>query len=69
MPQLVLFAALGAGAYAGFRWLKKTAAAMASDIRAAEATARERQGAVAAKDLGTLEFDPKSGVYKPVGPT
>jgi hypothetical protein len=65
MPQLIFIAALGAGAYAGYRWLRKAA----DDMRAATVDARERQNAVQAKDLGTLSYDPKSGVYKPMDRT
>ncbi len=62
MPQLILIAAVGAGAYAGYRWLKK----IASEMRAATVESRDRTTAAQAKDLGSLEYDPKSGVYKPI---
>jgi hypothetical protein len=62
MPQLILIAAVGAGAYAGYRWLKKAS----EELRAATVEARDRRTAVQAKDLGALELDPKSGVYRPV---
>lgn len=66
MPQLVLLAAIGAGAYAGFRWLKRTADTLAAEMKAAEVEVRERAGAGRAKDLGQLEYDPASGLYRPV---
>ena len=65
MPQLVLLAAIGAGAYAGYRWLRRTAEQMRADMTAAEVELRERTGAARAKDLGTLEYDPATGQYKP----
>ncbi len=65
MPQLVLLAAIGAGAYAGYRWLKRTAVQMQADLKAAEVRVSERTGAARAKDLGSLEYDPASGQYRP----
>ena len=65
MPQLVLLAAIGAGAYAGYRWLKRTAEQMTAEMKAAEVEARERRGAAQAKDLGRLEYDPATGKYRP----
>jgi hypothetical protein len=65
MPQLVLLAAIGAGAYAGYRWLRRTAEQIHADMKAAEVEVKERTGAARAKDLGALEFDPASGQYKP----
>jgi hypothetical protein len=65
MPHLVLLAAIGAGAYAGFRWLKRTAEQIQADMKAAEVEVRERTGAARAKDLGALEYDPTTGQYKP----
>lgn len=66
MPQLVLLAAIGAGAYAGYRWLKRAAEQMQADLKAAEVDVRERRGAQRAKDLGALVYDPVSGHYRPV---
>lgn len=65
MPQLVLLAAIGAGAYAGYRWLRRTAEQMQADLKAAEVEVRERAGATRAKDLGRLEYDQATGQYKP----
>ena len=72
MPQFFILAAIGAGLYAGYRVLANAAAAMAADMKRGEDEARQRAAARHAaspageKDLGTLEFDPRSGVYKPV---
>ena len=69
MPQVILLAAIGAGIYTGVRALMRITQAMAEELRRKEADARQRASAPAGeKDLGTLEFDPRSGVYKPVAP-
>jgi hypothetical protein len=69
MPQLVVAALLGAGLYAGYRWLQRANALMTENLKRAEADLKQRAadgaGQIAEKDLGALEFDPKSGVYKP----
>jgi hypothetical protein len=65
MPQLVLLAAIGAGVYTGYRWLKRAAEQMQADMKAAEVAVRESRGAAKAKDLGALEYDPATGQYRP----
>jgi hypothetical protein len=60
MPQIMALAFIGAGLYAGYRWVKGAASAVAEEITS------KSQTAASEKDLGSLEFDPKSGVYKPV---
>jgi hypothetical protein len=60
MPQLVALAFIGAGLYAGYRWISGATEKIAEEVK------RQTQPKVTEKDLGTLEFDPKSGVYKPV---
>jgi hypothetical protein len=70
MPQLVGLMLLGAGLYAGFRALKRSANRLAEDFRRAEAERLRRaetESRLAEKDLGRLELDPASGVYKPTG--
>lgn len=65
MPQLVIAAVLGAGLYAGYRFISRTARKMADDARRAqEDLMRQASGAVE-KNLGNLEYDAASGVYKP----
>lgn len=68
MPQLVLIAALGVGVVAGYRWLKRASAAAAEELaratREQEAAARARV-ATGEKDMGRLEYDPATGVYRP----
>jgi hypothetical protein len=63
VPQVIALALLGAGVYAGFRWLTRAATAMTADLRRTEDEAAAK--ARIEKDLGTLEYDPASGVYRP----
>ncbi len=72
MPQLFALALIGAGAYAGYKWLsKQVQAANAAAVDAAEQMRRAAEQAAgnAPKDLGRLEWDAQSGVYKPRGPS
>jgi hypothetical protein len=62
----VVLALLGAGAYVGYRLIQRAAREIAAELR----RAREelRGGSVprqVARDLGSLEYDAKSGVYRP----
>jgi hypothetical protein len=59
MPHLMALAFIGAGIYAGYRWVSRVTAKVADEVKRAATTN------VTEKDLGHLEFDPKSGVYKP----
>ncbi|HRD74822.1 MAG TPA: hypothetical protein PK264_02615 [Hyphomicrobiaceae bacterium] len=62
MPIAVAAALLGAGLYAGYRLYSSLQERMADELARAEADHRRQRGE---KDLGRLEFDPASGVYKP----
>jgi hypothetical protein len=70
MPQLIAVMIAGAGLYAGFNWIAKTLE------RQTRGAARQGEGlqrraaeaARVAKDLGALEYDPETQVYKPRGP-
>ena len=66
MPQLIIVFAAGAGIYAGLRWLSKALEHQAR-VAAEEADRLRRaaEGNRVPKDLGTLELDPESGVYRP----
>ncbi|MET0195070.1 MAG: hypothetical protein ABW200_17050 [Hyphomicrobiaceae bacterium] len=64
MPQLVVLALVGAGLYAGYRWFARTSERIAAEVRRTEDELR-RRAHVAAKEMGTLEYDPASGVYRP----
>ena len=71
MPQVLFLAAIGAGLYAGFRALTRAGEQFAADLKRGDEAARQQARARddgpqgAGKNLGTLEFDPASGVYKP----
>jgi type II secretory pathway component PulJ len=66
MQQLVVLALVGAGLYAGYRWLMRSAREVAAKARRAEDELRRRAtGAAIEKDMGRLEYDPVAGVYRP----
>ena len=67
MPQLFALVLAGAGVYAGFKWVARTLkeAEQAVRRRDAELRAAAGQGGSVPKDLGTLEYDSKAGVYRP----
>ena len=66
MPQLVVLALVGAGLYAGYRWFARTSRQLAAEVKRTEEELRRRaSGAAIEKDLGALEYDPATGVYKP----
>lgn len=64
MPQLIGLALIGAGLYAGLKAVVRIGQRVAEDLqRAKEEAEREEPGAE--KDLGALELDPATGVYRP----
>ena len=67
MPHLIAVALIGAGMLAGLRIVLKLAESLQAGAEAAnpgrQADASVR--GIEAKDLGALEFDSVSGVYKP----
>lgn len=65
MPPFAILALLGAGLYAGYRWYARTADRIADEMKQAEDELR-RATVPVEKNLGKLEFDPISGVYRPV---
>ena len=67
MPQVVALAVVGAGLYAGFRWVSRQFERMQDEARRAETELRRRAAEAGPKDLGTLEFDEANGVYRPRG--
>ena len=71
MPQVVAALLVGAGIGAGVRWLAKEIARAAEATRLAhDELSREEKGeTVPVKDLGTLVWDPKAGVYRPKHPS
>lgn len=66
MPQLIAIALAGAGLYAGYKWVAAKAAAALAEAERARTAARQAQSGEP-RDLGKLELDPVSGVYKPPG--
>ena len=64
MPQLVVLAVVGAGLYAGYRWFARASERIAAEVRRTEDELRQRAG-VAVKEMGALEYDSASGVYRP----
>lgn len=66
MTQLVALAlTLGAGAYAGYRLCTRSAHEVATDLLAQAELYRNPAGRPE-RNLGALEYDPASGVYRPV---
>jgi hypothetical protein len=65
MPQLVVLALMGAGLYAGYRWFSRAAKEVTAEIRRTEDELRQRSALTLEKDMGELEYDPASGVYRP----
>lgn len=63
MPQLVAVALIGAGLYAGYRWVAQQIAHVKAEM---ERTEQEisRAAAREPRDLGALECD-SAGVYRP----
>lgn len=62
MPQLVLLIAAGAGLYAGYKWLS---AELRESARMAEEASARKAARAEPKDLGALEMDANTGVYRP----
>ena len=65
MPQVIALVLLGAGLYAGYRWLARTANDIGAEMRRAEDELAQKATGRIEKDLGTLELDPNTGVYRP----
>jgi hypothetical protein len=65
VPQVIALALLGAGLYAGYRWLARSAGEIVADIRRAEDELKQKATGRIEKDLGALEYDAASGVYRP----
>lgn len=67
MPPVVLLAVVGAGCYAGYKLFSKLIEQAQTPSRpASERAANDAQAkAQAVRDLGELEWDEQSGVYRP----
>jgi hypothetical protein len=64
MPQLIMFALLGVGFYAGYRWFVH-ADKLAESFEDMPDPTRPARGGAIEKDMGKLEYDATSGVYRP----
>lgn len=65
VPQIFALALVGAGLYAGYRWLSKASQHVTADVRTADEELRRRAAGALEKDMGVLEYDPATGVYRP----
>jgi hypothetical protein len=65
VPQVIALAFLGAGLYAGYRWLARAAGDIGEGMRRTEDELARKAAGRIEKDLGALEFDQASGVYRP----
>ena len=67
MPPLIVAVLLGAGAYAGFRAVRSLLSrSIEEEIPPAEGGTGNQVDLE--KDLGRLELDPATGVYRPAPP-
>ena len=64
VPQFVALALVGAGLYLGYRWLTQATQEITADVKRKEDELR-RRAAILEKDMGALEYDPATGVYRP----
>jgi hypothetical protein len=66
MPQVIALALLlGGGVYTGCRWFRRPTRKGEAELRADDELRQSPTGRIE-RDLGALEYDPASGVYKPV---
>ena len=66
MPHLFALALVGAGLYAGYRWFARATKEITAEIKSAEDELQRRAaGTALVKNMGELEYDPASGVYRP----
>jgi hypothetical protein len=63
---LIVLALVGAAIYAAYRLVWRPARLIVAEVRRAEDEMRRAAaGRAYAKDMGRLEYDPRSGVYRP----
>ena len=66
MPQVIVLALLGACLYAGYRRIARFSKEIAAQMqRRDEEFSRRAAGRLVERDLGALEYDAESGVYRP----
>lgn len=69
MPPLIAAMLVGAGAHASFKAVQRILASSSEiETDASHVSPEANPSAVIEKDLGTLELDPTTGVYRPVKP-
>jgi hypothetical protein len=61
----MMLALVGAGIYAAYRWLWRPARMIVAEVRRAGDEVRRAAARSPVKDMGPLEYDPISGVYRP----
>ena len=66
MPHAIVLALLGAGVYMGYRWIMRTSREIAAEVQRAQEDLRRGASPHVERDLGRLEYDPQSEVYRPV---
>lgn len=64
MPQLAIAVIVGAGLMAGYKWISRELQRQSDGVDKARAEA-DTHASVGPRDLGALEWDEASGVYKP----
>ncbi len=67
MPQVIALVLAGAGLYAGYRWVSREVRRALAAAEEAQEELRTRAAKVSGmpKDLGSLEWDEETGVYRP----
>ena len=67
MPQLLILAAIGAGAYFGGKWIRKKARKFTANMeranKAAKTSAKQKPDNISRQEAQELKKDPKTGVY------
>lgn len=64
MPQLAVAMIVGAGLMAGYKWIARELQRQSDSAEMARAE-DEHRAKVTPRDLGALEWDEASGVYRP----
>ncbi len=67
MPQVIALVIAGAGLYAGWKWVSRAVSDAQDALKRAETEANRREAMARGtpKDLGSLDYDPQTGVYRP----
>lgn len=65
MPHVFALVIAGAGLYAGFKWVSRLVQSATADPASMKPSSMRSAPGAAPKDLGALDLDPQSGVYRP----